>query len=407
VAGTSPVRRPETALWTYPWDLADEGVARALATMQERAGATAVNVAAVYHAGKFLLPHNPRRRVVFPRSGTLYFRPSPSWYGKLRIRPPLWEGLETGDFWRELSREAAERDMEVTAWVLCLHNSGIGFEHPDCAVENAYGDRIHTSLCPRQPDVREYLAAVVADIAESLDVRRIVLESLEYLPFQHGYHHEVVGVPTGPIVELLLALCFCRHCESAAADSGADPDALRTWVRTTLDAYFADPYSSALERSWPEVRGPVEGELTSFLDLRKEALASLLEEVVSRIRAASSARIGLVDFGPLAARGPDGRAWDNGVDLDRQLPLVDELHPTFYFTELDVHVRKIEEYAALVDDERPIHAAVCAIPPETDSEERLREQVEALRPHVAGVSFYNYGLMALPALDWVRRAMEA
>ena len=97
----------ETSIWAYPWDLADEGIGEALETMRERAGASGVNVATVYHAGKFLHVHNPKRRVVFPRSGTLYFQPDDNWHGRLRIRPPVWDGVE--GFWTDLRREAGLR----------------------------------------------------------------------------------------------------------------------------------------------------------------------------------------------------------------------------------------------------------------------------------------------------------
>lgn len=391
----------ETLFWTYPWDLADEGVGPALGTMQERAGATGVCVASVYHAGKFLHVHNPRRRVVFPASGTLYFRPDSSWYGRLRIQPPVWPGLNEHGLWAELRREADRRDLSLTSWLLCLHNSGIGFAYPDCAVENAYGDSIPTDLCASSPDVRRYLVAVAGDIAEHLHVDRILLESLEYMPFRHGYHHEVVGVPTGPVVDFLLSLCFCPSCAGAAAAAGVALERVRAWVRETLDGHFADPFASRVELSWAELRDCAGGELGGLLDLRQDSLALLLEEVTEAIRAVSSARIGICDFGPLYPLGPDGRAWENGVDLERHLPLVDEIHPTFYFTEQAVHERKRDEYLAVLGGERPMLPAIRAILPQTDSEERLREQVEALAPHAVGFSFYNYGFMALPSLDWV------
>lgn len=391
----------ETLFWAYPWDLADEGVEHALGAMQERAGATGVCVATAYHAGKFLHVHNPRRRVVFPVSGTLYFRPDPSWHGRIPIKPPVWPGVEEHDLWAGLRREADRRELSLTSWLLCLHNSGIGFAYPDCSVENAYGDRIPTDLCASSPDVREYLVALAGDVAAHLPVDRILLESLEYMPFRHGYHHEVVGVPTGPVVDFLLGLCFCRDCSRSAAAAGGDLRAVRAWVRGTLDGHFADPFSSAVEMSWAELRGAAGGELGGLLDLRQTTLASLLEEVVGAIRSASSARVGLCDFGPLYPLGADGRAWENGVDLARHLPLVDEIHPTFYFTDAEVHERKRDEYLTVLAGERPMLPAIRAILPQTDSRERLREQVESLAPHAAGFSFYNYGFMALPSLDWV------
>lgn len=392
----------ETSFWVYPWDLADEGVGEALRRMQDAAGATTVNVATVYHTGKFLHVHNPKRRVVFPRSGTLYYQPSTDWHGHLKIQPPVWEEAE--GFWAELRGEAERLDLELCAWVLCLHNSGIGFSYPDCTVENAFGDRIFTDLCASNPDVREYLVAVLQDIASQLGPDRILLESLEYMPFRHDYHHEVVGVPTGPTVDFLMSLCFCPHCTEAAAQAGVDLTAVRSWTRETLEKHFADPYASRLEMGWSDLREAVGGEFAGLLELRQTALASLLAEISEMVRESSSARLAIGDFGPLYPNGPDGRAWENGVDLSRQLPLVDEVHPTFYFTDPEVHSRKVEQYVGLLAGERPMVAAIRAILPQTASEEDLRRQLKPLVPHTTGFSFYNYGFMPLPTLEWIGAA---
>jgi hypothetical protein len=392
----------ETSFWVYPWDLADEGVGEPLRRMRDTAGATTVNVATVYHSGKFLHVHNPKRRVVFPRSGTLYYQPAGSWYGRLRIQPPVWEEAE--GFWEELSQEAERLDLDLCAWVLCLHNSGVGFGYPDCAVENAFGDRIFTDLCANSPDVREFLVALLRDVASRLGPDRILLESLEYMPFRHDYHHEVIGVPTGPTVDFLMSLCFCQHCARAAARSGVDLTSVRSWVREVLNRHFADPYGTRTEMSWSELREAAGGEFAGLLELRQTALASLLEEIAGGVRESSSARLALCDFGPLYPNGPDGRAWENGVDLSRHLPLVDEIHPTFYFTDPDLHRQKAEQYVELLAGEKPMVPAIRAILPQTASEEDLRRQLEPLAPHASGFSFYNYGFMPLPTLDWIGAA---
>ena len=396
----------ERAFWVYPWDLVDEGLPRALDRMRDRAGATAVNVATIYHSGKFLHVHNPNRKVVFPRSGTLYFTPDRSWHGKLRLEPPVWSGVESGEeFWSLLRTAADDRQLTVTAWVVSLHNSGLGFAYPDCSVENPFGDPIVTDLCPRHPDVREYLVAAVGDIVRHLPVDRILLESLEYMPFLHGFHHEVVGVPTGPMINFLMSLCFCSHCRMTAGEEGFDFEGVRDWVRSVLEGHFADPFSGTPEMSWEELRAQVDGAFGTFLRLRQTTLVSLLEEIATEVRRAGSVRLALGDFGPLYQNGPDGRAWENGVDLAQQLPLVDEIHPTFYFTDPRVHREKVTQYLEMLGGERPMYPAIRAILPQTASFDDLWTQLEPLARHVAGFSFYNYGFMALSTLDWIVKAM--
>ncbi len=396
----------ESSIWAYAWDVLDEGVGPALETMQDRGGLTGVNIATAYHSGKFLHVHNPKRRVVFPEPGALYFSPDTSWYGKLRIKPPVWEGAHTS-FWKDVREETSRRNMTLTAWTLSLHNSMIGFTYPDCSVENAYGDKLAPNLCPNHPDVRAYQVALVKDIAQHLDADRILLESLEFMPFQHGYHHEVNGVPLPPGVDFLMSLCFCENCARASERKGIDFQSLRSWVTQTLDRHFADPFSAPVELGWAELKAAMDGEFQQFLDMRAESLASLLREMVEQIRDVSPCRVAMLDFGPLFGLGPDGRRWQSGVDLDDYLALVDETHPTFYFTDLDVHRAKIDQYTSVLNGQKPMHAAIRAILPQIASPEELEEQLKPLAPHVAGFSFYNYGFIALPVLDWIRNGVNA
>jgi hypothetical protein len=48
-------------IYTYPWDLSDEGVDNALNTIADTAGLNSVSLAQSYHVSTYFLPHNPRR----------------------------------------------------------------------------------------------------------------------------------------------------------------------------------------------------------------------------------------------------------------------------------------------------------------------------------------------------------
>ncbi len=393
-------------MWAYPWDLLDEGVDEAVGKMHDRAGVTDVAVTTFYHAGKFLHPNNPRRRIVFPASSTVYFRPDPSWHGKLRITPPVWPGLDDVDPW-PLIREACDaREMGVTAWTLSLHSSGIGERHPDTTVENAYGDRIITDLSAAHPDVAGLLVALTRDIAEHLPVDRIMLESLEYMPFAHGYHHEVLGVPTGPTVNMLMALDFSEHALQAAADEGVDAERVRRWVVDTLDRHFTDPFAGHVTYDWAELRAAVGGEVGRFLDARRGVVRSLTERVISSIREASDATIALCDFGPLYAMPPDGTAWESGMDVAVTTALADEVHPTLYLGDPAANRLKLTEYLSLIGDaDIDVIPAIRAILPQTPDAASLESQVRNLDGLVDGASFYNYGFMARQTLDWIGASM--
>ena len=46
-------------IYTYPWDLTDEGIDSALDTIAHTAGLNSVSLAQSYHVSTYFLPHNP------------------------------------------------------------------------------------------------------------------------------------------------------------------------------------------------------------------------------------------------------------------------------------------------------------------------------------------------------------
>src|SRR4051812_25651282 len=53
---------PRTVMWTYTWDLADEGIDPALVAIKNVARMESVSLAVAYHISTFFLPHNPKRQ---------------------------------------------------------------------------------------------------------------------------------------------------------------------------------------------------------------------------------------------------------------------------------------------------------------------------------------------------------
>lgn len=389
-------------LFAYPWDVTDEG-ADAVLDAVERAGLNALYITTWYHSGMFFLPHNPRRRTYFPTPGALYFQPG-AWHGGHPLPPPIsdlsddWPG-----FWNELARKCRARDIALCAWMPILHNSGTGTAHPRVAVRNPWGDVITHTLCPAHEDVCTLVEHVVSDVANMGIFSRILLESIEYLPLRHGHHHEVIGVPLDADVEFLAALCFCDACMDRMRAAGIKGPATRDWVRGFCDVALTGAARTAL--SWAELEAGAGGEFGRYLRLREQGTAALMARCNEIIRRADPAiRIAALDFGPLFRMGPNGRRWQNGVDLDAHLPLIDEIHPTYYFIDAAVLQAKITEYASILNRQVPQVPAIRAILPQTAEPGGLSDQVSAVAPHASGYTFYNYSFMSLRTLDWIRVA---
>jgi hypothetical protein len=382
----------------------DEGVESVVTAVQSRAGLSGINLAVSYHSGMFLLPHNPRRKLYFPQPG-LYFVPDKARYSGLSLRPRV-DDLAASGVGEALRRETARRGMQLNAWAVCLHNTGLGMSHPEVTSINAFGDHVLPSLCPSNPAVRAYVRALAEDLS-ARDYDAILFESLEYQSAgPHGYHHEISGLELTPFARYLLGLCFCEHCLSAALQVGVSGARVRVFVREELDRVFADEDRARTgDIGWPQIRTLADGELGAYHDARVRVVTSLYAE----IRAAwpgSGPRLEVIDFGPLRSLGWDGTSQESGLDLRALATYVDALHPCPYFASADGVTRSMAQYRERAPAGMPLIPAIRAIPPQVHDEAGLLAHVLACEPRVvSGYTFYNYGFMALTTLDWIRRSL--
>ena len=210
------------SIFCFATDLADEGIETVLDNVEQRGGLGGVTVAAAYHEGRDVFPHNPARKVRFLESGAVFFPPGPA----LRSDAPAAARERGGHTARRSSWPPTGAASRCRAWTVFLHNGALAAAYPECTPENAFGDRYVTELCPAHPDARAYARALAADIA-ALGVAGICSEALHYLSLEHGYAHERYFVPLSPRVRYLLGLCFCEHCLAAARAAGVDGEAAR------------------------------------------------------------------------------------------------------------------------------------------------------------------------------------
>ena len=227
-----------TSIFAFATDFADEGLEAVLDNVTDRGRVEGVTVAAVYHDGRDLFPHNPVQKVRFLEGGAHFFRPDQDAYRDLRIQPHVSALAQERDVVAELCAAARERDLEVHAWTVFLHNDTLGVRHPECAPRNAFGDAYVTDLCPANTHVRAYVRALAGDIV-SLGVTSVLTESLHYHPLEHGYAHERYFIDLGPLSRYLLGLCFCADCLKAARRHGVDGEGVCAFARAELERVFA------------------------------------------------------------------------------------------------------------------------------------------------------------------------
>jgi hypothetical protein len=378
----------DVAVWTYPWDLHDIGIAEAEARLRN-AGANMISLAASYHAGRFLQPGNPKRRIYFPQDGTIYYRPNPAHWQGAEIKPLMADIVETeGDMLTDMIRRRDAGGPGVSAWTVCLHNSRLGIAHPGHVTRTAHGDPNFYALCPSSPAVQDYVTRLVGEIA-SFAPNRIEIESPDFMGFAHGYHHEKDGLPTLPEDQFLLGLCFCRHCTSAARTAAVPVDEARHVVQSLLDAAFARELPAA---QFPTLDFSTLPALQAFLTWRSTPITALIARLRSVVPATTE--LLLID-----AEGTS----DGGVNLPDLIPHLDGILHCAYHTPLARIAPLMAETRSLLGPRKTLITGFQLFHPAARSREDLAARVGAAGAD--GFNFYCLGLVPPARLDWIRTAM--
>ena len=400
----------------FATDLYDEGFDTVLGNVQERAGVDRLTMAVAYHDARDLFPHNPVHKVRYLEGGAVFFRPDESRYEGIQLQPRVAELARTGDPLGDLCAAAGERGMSVNAWAVFLHNDRLGFTYPECATQNAFGDRYLTDLCPSNPEVRAYACALASDVAR-YEVSTIFAESLHFHGLAHGYHHERYFEELGTIGTYLLGLCFCVHCLEAARRSGVDAEMVHRSVRDELERRFADGDSSgSSEELTRDLLAAFGGErLLGYIDARLETVTSLAAEVSAAAGADTS--VAFLDLSGaekgFATGHPTGDAtptisWQMGIDVAALAEVCDTIEATGYAADPDRLSLDLDAYQPLLADSSRLGVMLRPMPPDCRSADNLVAKVALARKRgLRRIDFYHYGFCQLRSLDWIRESFAA
>jgi hypothetical protein len=402
-------------VFLFASDLVDEGMAAVLDNVAERAGVGGVTMAAAYHHGRDIFPHNPARKVHFLDGGSIFFQPNPRRYAGLPLQPQVGRLARESDVLADLCREASVRSMRTRAWTVYLHNYTLGEAHPECACRNVFGDAHLTDLCPANPDVRAYVNALTADIA-SKGVATVVAESLHFHGLEHGFHHERYFIELGALGRYLLGLCFCEHCMAAARRRGVQAEALRTEARRELERRFeSQPEPEDAELMRERVGAFAGGELRAYLDARSETVTSLVAEA-AQSAAAEGAGLAFIDLSGAVKGYATGRpqgdpapatAWQFGIDVAGVAKACGQVEAIGYAADPERLRLDLSAYRSLVGADRKLSVIMRPMAPDCDSAENLAAKLAVARESGAiEAGFYHYGFMRLESLDLIRSALK-
>ena len=331
--------------------------------------------------------------------GTVYFRPQNERYGKAQ---PLVNSLIAE---RDVLAEICALDgVQANAWTVLLHNTRLGTEYPDLTVRNAFGDPLHYSLCPANPDVRDYAIALCADVTDGYPVAGVSLETPGFLPFAHGYHHEFGLVRQNRWLNVLLGLCFCSHCVEGMTKNGIDAVGVKKGVAERVEGYLASdvdvPDDMAVE--WLLADVVTDGVFAASLRWRCDVVTSLVAEIRAAVR--DDATVAVI---PSVAR-PSGGSWFEGSDLPALGRAAGILEVPFYEPDLERLRADIWDVKRRVGNAGQLRGILRPGFPDLRNAQQVEAAVQiAADAGIEDLAFYNYGHLRAASLTWMAGALAA
>lgn len=388
-------QQTQLSIWTYPWDVAEQGVAETLAEIGDL-GLNSVSLATSYHAGRFVQPRGVARKSYFPEDGTVYYRPSADLWSDQPIQPKLARQVEEdGDMLRALVAARASSGIRTACWTVCLHNTRLGMLHPGHVARNAFGDPSYFSLCPSSPAARSYARTLVRDISQNCRPDRIELETASFMGFTHGYHHEKDAVPLTPEEDFFMSVCFCEHCRNRAIEARIDIDAARDWVRGELLQAFGRERPRRTFLDFPKLglEAFAATPLYELLLWRTTVVTSLVDEI--RQDAHPDTQIVVIS---------DSATWYAGLDLEKVAAACDGLLLCLYGEPVET-VAGLANTRKAIGPEKFLGTGFRLFHPEMAGPEALAELSRtAVAAGANGINYYNYGLVPATRLAWIGTA---
>jgi hypothetical protein len=386
------------AVYAYPWDLAPNG-GSGFGELVSAQGISAVTLALSYHAGKFI--SSRRKHVYFPEDGAVYFNPTVSRYGRIKPYPHPDQELR-----RVAAHLADSGGLDLHAWMVLFHNTRLGTTYPEATVRNVWGDRYIYSLCPVNPEVADYGVALVKDVALTLPVKSIVVETAGFLPYPHGYHHEFAQVQSQRWIEMLLGLCFCDHCsDQSQRETGIDSQNLQRRVAAMVDDYLESPCDAPSDMAYAWITADLlqDAELLTFLRWRIQRVSAL----VKQLRAVLSNDIALAII-PTVQR-PTATTWLEGSDLQKLADNADFLEIPFYeATAARVVADAWDSLRRTGGKVAQIRAILRPGPPDLDGGRETAAAVKGLAElGIRNFAFYNWGFLRKHDFARIGQALKA
>lgn len=392
--------RSSVELFAYPWDILDRGP-EAFVDECCTLGVTAIHSTTLYHSGKFLLPRNGRTKVYFPEPGRFYIPVNTENFPNA-LRPSL-SAMATSGWLDRFARAASGARLQLSAWTVFFHSSTLATAFPEWAVQNLFGDLYPFALCPSNPEVQAYGVAVASGIRALGVFERLDVETIGYLGYNHGHHHEVTGIPAGILENFLLSLCFCRACCCGGAQAGVDMEELRLQLQNLLKKKLAADDAASCHPDnveQPLTLVVLTEPLQKFLRFRMANVSSLTHQ----IKAAFSGGLNLFSSSFV---GSPSNIWMEGLSLPELRTTTDVFHLLAYSANTDSVNSDLAFCLAQIEDASRLNLTLNLGLSITPTLAHALAKIEfARRQGVRRFGLFNYGFLGEARLAWVKQIAQ-
>ena len=272
------------SLYTYPWDVADEGLDVSLGRIADLAGCDEVMLTPSYHRSDYFLPHHPTHPIYFGENGAIYFRPDSSRYADTKIRPRVSREVTDDGYFDRIVEEIRKKGLLFSAWMVYVFDDYLTQTYPELARHDMFGTPHIGAVSTAPPDVRSYFLALTREVVERFEPAAVWVESLARRAFSfRGKSRADIAARC----QFLLGLDFNPAAMTYATEAGLDAEALRqdlaAWMRPHLAAGVDDP-DEPVDAAWLEEA--FDGRLQRYMELAREQTTELWLEAASIIRGA-------------------------------------------------------------------------------------------------------------------------
>ncbi len=387
-----------SSIFTYPWDLTDEGLDVSLPRIADVAGCREIMLTPSYHVSTYFLPHNPKRPIYYGEDGAVYFTPRLERYEKTKIRPRVSNVVTGDDYMDNIVRAIEKRGLGFGAWIVYLFNHHLAEKYPDCAKHDVFGNPYLGQLCPAHRDVREYVVALTGDFVDRYKPRAVYVEALSRLDWQYGFRNPKIVSEIAPQCKFLLSLCFNPATKANAQQAGLDADRFQhdvaEFVRERLKRLPTPDDQRPVTEAW--IAEAFGGQLLKYLDAGRTHTTALWLQVAEMLHKAGA---------EIHGEGPANVAASRRNDLDSAI------NPHLGRTSISP-IKPDEAGRGQIEKLRgqiaPGGKVLTFLSPGsyTEAGPLVQHVHEAAAAGADGATFYNYGLLREQQLEFVGQALR-